>query len=68
MRIPIYCEHCGELIATFDTAEDTSAEWAEAPCGENVCDECCAECAECAEQHDPYHACIYRREAYIDAR
>ena len=24
MKIPIYCEHCGELIATFDTTEDTS--------------------------------------------
>ena len=38
MRIPINCEHCGELIAMFDTNEDVSAEWAEAPCGEKVCE------------------------------
>lgn len=57
MRIPIYCEHCGGLIATCDTAEDTSAEWAEAPCGENVCEKCCVECA---KQFDPYHTCVFR--------
>lgn len=60
MRLPIHCEHCGELIAMFDTSEDVSAEWAEAPCGEMVCEECCEECA---RQHDPYHACMFRREA-----
>lgn len=60
MKIPIHCEHCGEVIATFDTAEDTSAEWLEAPCGEKVCEECCKECA---KQHNPYHACMFRREA-----
>lgn len=62
MRIPIYCELCGELIAMFDTANDISCEWAEAPCGEKVCEECCKECA---EQQDPYHACMYRREAFL---
>lgn len=60
MKIPIHCEHCGELIATFDTSEDSSAEWSEAPCGEKVCEECCKECA---KQHDPYHACMFRGEA-----
>ena len=60
MKIPIYCEHCGELIATFDTSADVTCEWAEAPCGEKVCEECCDICA---QQHDPYHACMYRREA-----
>ena len=59
MKIPIYCERCGELIATFDTAEDTSCDWAKAPCGERLCDECCNECA---EQDDPYHACKFRRK------
>ena len=63
MKIPIYCEHCGELIATFDTNMDISVDWAEAPCGEKVCEECCAECA---KQHDPYHACVYSREAGLD--
>ena len=65
MRIPIHCEHCGELIATFDTTEDTSVEWAEAPWGEKVCDECCAECV---KQHDPYHACMYRAQRLFDPR
>lgn len=45
MKIHIRCEHCGEIIATFDTACDISAEWAEAPCGKKVCEDCCAECA-----------------------
>ena len=62
MRIPIYCEHCGDRIATFDTVNGASCDWAEAPCGEKVCEECCAECA---KQHDPHHACIYRREANL---
>jgi len=44
MRIPIYCENCGKLIATFDTAKDTSTTWAEAPCGEKICDACCEAC------------------------
>lgn len=61
MKIPIYCERCGKLIATFDTAKDSSVEWAEAPCGEKVCEECCAECA----KND---ACMYREEAHIDGR
>ena len=59
MKIPIHCEHCGEFIATFDTAVDTSCEWAEAPCGEKVCEQCCEECA---KQHDPHHTCMFRRE------
>lgn len=45
MKIPIFCERCGELIATFDTTYDTSSDWAEAPCGEKVCEECCENCA-----------------------
>lgn len=60
MKIPIHCEYCGEVIATFDTAEDTCVEWSEAPCGEKVCEECCNECA---KQHDPYHSCMFRKEA-----
>lgn len=59
MRIPINCEHCGELIAMFDTNEDVSAEWAEAPCGEKVCEACCEDCA---RNHYPYHACMFRSE------
>jgi len=47
-----YCEHCGERI------DDT--DWLEAPCGEKVCEACCGVCA---REHDPYHACMYRREA-----
>lgn len=60
MRIPIYCEHCGDLIAMFDTSEDVSAEWAEAPCGEKVCQTCCEECS---RQQAPYHCCMYAKEA-----
>ena len=47
-----YCVHCGERI------DDT--DWLEAPCGEKVCEACCGVCA---REHDPYHACMYRREA-----
>lgn len=32
MKIPIYCERCGELIATYDTSKDASPEWMEARC------------------------------------
>lgn len=47
-----YCESCGERI------DDT--DWLEAPCGEKVCEECCEDCA---RNHDPYHTCMFRREA-----
>lgn len=57
----IRCEYCGELIATtFDIDNDIPIKWEEAPCGEIVCEACCEECA---KQHDPYHVCIFRREA-----
>ena len=62
MRIPIYCERCGDLIAIFDTNEDVSCEWAEAPCGEKVCEKCCKDCA---STFDPYHACSHRTEASL---
>lgn len=57
MKIPIYCEHCGKLIATFDTSRDTSVDWAESPCGKKVCEKCCDEC----ENQLDDHACIFRR-------
>ena len=31
-----------------------------AGCGEKVCEACCEDCA---RNHDPYHACMFRREA-----
>lgn len=64
MKIPIKCEHCGGLIATFDTTKDTDAGWAEAPCGEKVCKECCDECAKNHEL-ESYNGCMYRNEAGI---
>lgn len=44
MKIPIYCEHCGELITMYDTDKGAAPEWMEARCGEKVCDFCCGEC------------------------
>lgn len=46
MNIPIYCERCGGLIGTYDTNEDVSVDWAEAPCGEKICSDCCRYCYE----------------------
>lgn len=60
MRIPIYCEHCHEVIDMFDTDLDVDNEWAKAPCGEFVCEACCEECS---SQFDSYHPCTYRLEA-----
>lgn len=44
MMIPVRCEKCGNLIATFDTQHDTACDWAEKPCGAKVCDTCCEAC------------------------
>lgn len=44
MKLPVHCEHCGKLIATYDTSKDTDASFLEAPCGEKVCEDCCDEC------------------------
>ena len=64
MKSQIRCEHCGDIIATaYDVDHDIPLEWEKAPCGEAVCEECCKECA---KQHDPYHACRFRREAGYD--
>lgn len=61
MKLPIYCDHCGELIGTFDTEVDTTIAWAKAPCGDKVCNECCDACA---ENHDSvsYSGCMYRND------
>ena len=45
MKIPVHCEKCGKLMATFDTHEDTDASFLESPCGEKVCEDCCDDCA-----------------------
>lgn len=63
MNIPIRCEKCGEIIATFDTRHDTSCGWAEAPCGEKVCEDCCNTC-ECENMNGIYYShCPYKEES-----
>lgn len=63
MKSLINCEHCGDTIATaYDVDHGISLKWKKAPCGEVVCEKCCEECA---KQHDPYHACMFRREARL---
>ena len=42
--IPVLCQSCGKLIATYDTANDVSPAPLEAPCGEKVCEACCDLC------------------------
>lgn len=63
MKLLIRCECCNKVLAEFDTMKDTSIEWAQAPCGEKVCEECCSTCA---REHDTLHPCVFRIEAGYD--
>lgn len=63
MKIPIYCDHCDKLIATVDTKADVSCDWAEASCGEKVCEECCEYCQ---AEHFIDGSCPHRYEAHLD--
>lgn len=62
MKIPVCCEKCGKLIATFDTHEDSDASFLEAPCGEKVCEDCCDACANVIRATGDF--CEVRKENY----
>lgn len=58
------CENCGKQIGTWgsDNDQGVSLEWAEAPCGEKVCDECCEECERENTDGMNYTGCPYKEE------
>lgn len=62
MRIDVRRENCGKLIDVFDTAIDVSTDWAEAPCGEKVCGECCEECERENMDGINYGGCPYKED------
>lgn len=65
MRIPIYCENCGKLIGTRDSDYDqgVAMNWAEAACGEKICDECCEACERENTDGINFTGCPYKEES-----
>lgn len=62
MKIPINCEKCGALIATFDTQQDAACNLAERPCGAKACDSCCDTCESENSDGANYPCCPYKED------